>query len=375
MEFPFVKQYLGGSEGGRSWHVKPERFFAAVAKCENAHKEGAIPNQDFKQAKDTLNRAVADAWNAAIGARYTHSGQWESLPREVYEFNWKIGHPELHTAKSKLKRVTETKLRHPMIDDMRTFLTDIAPLADLIVALKDMVKKREAKPVEEKKEGYQPPPVSTEAQKRVLAVLEAITQATYEDLLNMIFATHKQRLNSFLSLQRLSNSYGYAMQPMEWGMGFAAEVVRDALKESGKTLPSGVFAYSNRSATVWKRRQDWQDRLMAAARRQADEIRTYFVTKNLKKIASIVEAKGNLKDASQISHRVDLQGLTGVLRFTFKDGSRFDVQNQVVWVVNSYGTVFNRFPLTFHNPILADGSKMPRPSQERMNTVFTKAVR
>lgn len=375
MEFPFVRQYLGNGDRKSGWHIEPERFFAAVAKCETAREAGRILNPDFKAAKETINRVIHDAWTAAIAARYTHSGKWESLPKEVYEFSWQLGHPELHTAKGKLAKVTHTKLQHPMIKDMRDFLTDIAPLADLIEALKPLVKSaREPKSADEKKPGYRPPAVATEAEKLVLAVLEQVTQATYDDLLNMIFETHKRWLSAFLSFQKLSNGHGYAVSPREWMPGPAPQVVEKAIEPSGKRLPNGVGVWHG-DADVWKRRSNCEEQLMEAAREQADEIRTYFVTKNLAKIASIVEAKGNLKDASQISRTVDLRGLTGVLRFTFKDGSRFDVQNQVVWVVNSYGTHFNRFPLTFHNPVLPDGSKMPRPSQERMNAVFTKAAR
>lgn len=65
-----------------------------------------------------------------------------------------------------------------------------------------------------------------------------------------------------------------------------------------------------------------------------------------------------------------MNSLRGTLRFFFTDGSSFVVQNSVVWSHSIYGKAFNRFPLTFHDVIMPDGSKMPRPSEERMNTVF-----
>jgi hypothetical protein len=107
----------------------------------------------------------------------------------------------------------------------------------------------------------------------------------------------------------------------------------------------------------------------------AARIREDFVYKNLEKIASIVEAKGNYNTGKVISREINLAGLTGTLSFDFKDGSSFVVQNSVVWVENSYGTQFNRFPLTFHNVMMAGGKKMGRPSEQRMNEVFVKGRR
>jgi hypothetical protein len=69
-----------------------------------------------------------------------------------------------------------------------------------------------------------------------------------------------------------------------------------------------------------------------------------------------------------------MHGLTGTLVFTFHDGSRFTVVNQVVFVVNDRGTAFNRFPLTFHDVIMPNGKPMGRPSEERMNTIFVGKV-
>jgi hypothetical protein len=46
----------------------------------------------------------------------------------------------------------------------------------------------------------------------------------------------------------------------------------------------------------------------------------------------------------------------------------------VVWSHSVYGKQFMRFPLTFHSPIMPNGTVMPRPSEERMNTVFVEKV-
>ena len=68
----------------------------------------------------------------------------------------------------------------------------------------------------------------------------------------------------------------------------------------------------------------------AEATKQADEIRTAFVHKNYRKIASIIDAKGNYASGQEVAHSVSLGGLRGSFVFKFTDGSQFEVTNQVV---------------------------------------------
>jgi len=62
--------------------------------------------------------------------------------------------------------------------------------------------------------------------------------------------------------------------------------------------------------------------------------------------------------------------MRGEFEARFKDGSSFRLRNEVVFVVNHYGTEFNRFPTTFHDVTLPGGKPMSSPSEERMHTVF-----
>jgi hypothetical protein len=125
---------------------------------------------------------------------------------------------------------------------------------------------------------------------------------------------------------------------------------------------------------VYSRKPDWQAILAAKATEVADNIRYDFVHKNFRKLASIIEAKGNFARGRVISHMINLAGLTGRLQFTFEDGSSFVAQNAVVHVRNQYGTQFSRFPLTFHDVKLPGGTPMRLPSEERMNSVFLGKV-
>jgi uncharacterized protein (UPF0333 family) len=89
-----------------------------------------------------------------------------------------------------------------------------------------------------------------------------------------------------------------------------------------------------------------------------------FVLKLTKKLTDIVESK-----------EIAAASLQGSLRhnsiyFTFKDGSSFNVDSNIVHVVNSYGTWFQRYPTTFHNVVLK-GERLKSPSEASVRKAFT----
>lgn len=46
---------------------------------------------------------------------------------------------------------------------------------------------------------------------------------------------------------------------------------------------------------------------------------------------------------------VNPAGMEGRLKVSFSDESSFEVRTSVVWSSSALGTVFPRFPVTFHN--------------------------
>ena len=216
--------------------------------------------------------------------------------------------------------------------------------------------KRQPKPVEEQKIGYHPPVVSTEAEKMVVALLEGVTETAYTKLVAAITDHMHTELRAFV----------------------------EAVKDDAK-LTSYDFFIKNRKRFPNHLMYEMADKVVGLtdisliavvfwgkATAIANEYRTNFVHKNFRKIASIIEAKGGYSDAKVLDHTVDLTGLSGTFMFKFADGSSFTTVNKVVYSVSILGTPFNRFPLTFHEVVMPDGTKMGQPSQERMNTVFVK---
>jgi hypothetical protein len=361
-----ITSALSDTSNGRSPSQRA-RFLAQVAAVEAIHD--SIPNPVFQDAKDTVNRAFERAWDVLAG-QHVH-GRMRDLPTEVQEFWWQFNTPSLHTVPGYLKRAQKANLAHPACVDMIALLTEMAPLAALFAALKSKVSKRQPKPVEERKDGYHPPAASTETERQVIALLEQITEADYEHLKGTILARYTGWVKEYVALATIASDHDESLSPRDYYVRdrrypsyHQHNVVEPLINSDGGRI------IGKRRVYTYTAMADWQDRLLAKATREADDIRNAFVHKNFRKIASIIEAKGNYATGTVQSHNIYMHGLTGTLVFSFHDGSRFTVVNQVVYVVNQYGTAFNRFPLTFHDVVMADGKPMGRPSEERMNTIF-----
>ena len=124
-------------------------------------------------------------------------------------------------------------------------------------------------------------------------------------------------------------------------------------------------------------RRDVYDRITNSAHvidkragENADEVCRFFVSKNVRKLDSIVEAKGNFTGIDIVSKSLNPSGMEGRLRLRFDDGTSFEARSSVVMVWSASGKPFQRFPLTFHNVVMPDQTIMARPSEERMNTLF-----
>jgi hypothetical protein len=336
---------------------RADRFTQAVSIAESAVAAGQIANPLYQDVKSQINRALHDAWEQAISAIYTHAGKYESLPREVFTFYCDLGlAPELHTAPGRLRKVQATKLVHPMIDAMRAFLLEAVVLSELFARLKPLVFKRQPKPVEDRRAKYDAPRASLTAIGMVKTLLVQITEAARVDLLARITDYYTVMVTNFVEAQTEAAAIGKKL------------TLRDHFKGSrsrfGYMIVSHVVDHNGVLA------DDWATTIGGLASKEADEIRDMFVYKNLAKLDSIMEAKGDFVRGEVIGQYIEMGALRGTLRFHFGDGASFVVQNDVVWSHSIYGKPFRRFPLTFRDVVLAGGVKMARPSEERMNSVF-----
>lgn len=335
----------------------PERFLAAVERLERGLEAGAIPNPEFQDAKYILARGIEEAWSNVVSDPYFHAGRYKDQPQLVQEVDWAV-HPsgphDIPPAAKRVKAALEKCPDSPALLAMKSLLDEFTPLSDMVIKLKPMIVKRKLKTDAEREAEakYVPPMVSKGSQEKVHAALTKLTNDAHGRLVDTLIDHYESYVRAFIAKSR---EEGEKARP---GNYMVSRCVKD----------TGSYGHPN-----YVLEDDWMDKVIAQSKKDADEFRERFVIKSLRKLTSIIDAKGNLTEVKVVGSRIDLAGLSGILDISFDDGASFRAVNSVVFSISIHGRVFARFPLTFHNVTLADGTRMPRPSEERMNTVFAAA--
>lgn len=367
--FPLIASALTG--GRRS------RFIAAVEAIEAGVVAGSILNKTYKDARSHLNDAFDGAWTDLVMRDFVwvRPGEGYTMSRAENDFHYTLGlRPEVHTHKTFVKRIAASKLDTPYIAKMVAILNEIEPLVTAALSLADKVQKRETKAQKAERERFQPKPVESAAKLKLTALLTQVAEGARENLTKAFEGAILRHLNTYMnsSLVYYENT---PSRPIAYRTPYDHFVGRHH-KQRHLQNPEGardvepLIVHERYAAPV--KRSDFAERARKAAEGHADAVVKAFIAKNLAKLVTIVEAKGNIETAEVVNDAIRGGGMEGWIAFTFKDGSRFAVNNQIVFVENQYGTRFNRFPLTFHGVRLASGAMMKQPSERKMNEEFVK---
>lgn len=95
-----------------------------------------------------------------------------------------------------------------------------------------------------------------------------------------------------------------------------------------------------------------------------------FIYKNVSKLSLILQKKDKPKSHSIIRTNVKNGLVENLMKFDFTDGSSFIMESTVIYKTSSQGKFFTQYPTRFKNVVLADGSKMKMPSEEKMIKEF-----
>jgi hypothetical protein len=127
-----------------------ERFTESVTSLERwldvlaeGDAKGQIRFVAYNDAREAISRAVEKAWRGVIDP-YVNDGRWESLPRNVHDVQQETRVYGIHHISAAVKRLTSTKLSHPLIDNMRALATELLPLNQAISELKTKIVKGRA---------------------------------------------------------------------------------------------------------------------------------------------------------------------------------------------------------------------------------------
>ena len=319
--------------------------------------KGAVANVDHGELKHHFGRLLEALWDKHVAAPFFH-GQAGSadIPGELWDFYYG-SMAALHRVEGSLRKVSSCKVEHPAVDAMRQVLTEFAPVAQRITHLKECIVKRPVKSPEEREaeQRFVPTPATPPATRHVWEVLTKVTERNHQQLVEYLTREHAKRVDLFMS----------------FGAGSRQKLLRHY--ENRAAVDAATMPRTS-PHDEYVLRPDFKDALVALAQKDAIELRDSFIFKVVSKLAPIVEAKGNLAGVREIGNTIQVGRLSGMLAVEFKDGSRFVVDNNVVYAHSTRGKLFARFPLTFHDVTLADGSRMKQPSEERMHEIFCAAA-
>lgn len=318
--------------------------------------KGALANVDHGEIKQHFNRLLERLWDKHVAAPFFHGqGGSADIPEELWDFYYG-SMAALHRVEGNLRKVSACKVEHPAVDAMRRVLAEFVPVAQRVTHLKECIVKRVVKSPEEREaeQRFVPTRATPAATRHVWEVLTKVTERNHQQLVEHLTREHAKRVDLFMSFGPASRQK--LLRHYENRAAVDAATVP-------RTSPHEEYIL----------RTDFEDALVALAQKDAIELRDSFIYKVVSKLAPIVEAKGNLAGMREIGNTIQVGRLSGMLAIEFSDGSRFLVDNNVVYANSTRGKLFARFPLTFHDVTLADGSRMKQPSEERMHSIFCVA--
>lgn len=316
----------------------------------------AVANVDHGELKQHFNRLLEALWDKHVAAPFFHGQSGSAdIPEERWDFYYG-SMAALHRAEGSLRKVSACKVEHPAVDAMRKVLAEFVPLAQRVTHLKECIVKRVVKSPEEREaeQRFVPTPATPAATRHVWEVLTKVTERNHQQLVEYLTREHAKRVDLFMSS----------------GAGSRQKLLRHY--ENRAAVDAATMPRTSQH-DEYVLRPDFKDALVALAQKDAIELRDSFIFKVVSKLAPIVEAKGNLAGVREIGKTIQVGRLSGMLAVEFTDGAGFVVDNNVVYAHSTRGKLFARFPLTFHDVILADGSRMKQPSEERMHDIFCAA--
>lgn len=352
-----------------------ERFASALEALEKAREENSIPNARYNEAKSAMTRTVERAWDALVNTPFSYNRDYpaDSAEREGL---YALSSPPAPHRMNVVQRQLDALPAGEAASAIAGVMGELTPLMDLIAHGKSVAVKKTAAPAAPSlAQTYSAPAASGTAMATVLAELQSVTAAARSHLADMIAKQSHRFVARYLdwARERRGRQSAFDLQPYAYCRSLSQggpsdpylRSLLEAVTEVKRDGHGGLRAVEKDEA---------KEVISTRAQKLADEMSQAFIERNLAKLASIVDRKGNFSGIEQLSRNLSPAGMQGALRVQFEDGSAFTAQTSVVWSVSVLGKPFTRYPVTFHDVMLPDGEQMREPSEERMNEVFALAT-
>ena len=336
-----------------------EQLKGVIDRLQACFGTGEILSSEISDVKSILNRFVEDAFSEKIAAKFYHAGKYASLPQDLQDVGYVYEARLVKSYSKKLSKLSTESKKTEAYAEMQKFVDVMMPLCDTIEWMKAhtvsaLAKKKEAAEIKKvEDDSWRKKYVNNKDVKKVIDLLSD----TSKEIRGKIFSTQLKFLEKIVDIfneKKDANNNDY--KKIFKNNPFAAQVIMRVFDHRANKLDD-----------------EYKATLEKMAQSTADEIVDNFVYKNTGKIAYVVFTKNNLKSVTLSNIKIDSGVVECNLNCHFKDGSSFIATTSVVLSYSKFGKPFYRFPTTFHEVMLPDGSRLAGPSEQKMEEVFAIA--
>lgn len=322
---------------------------------DRAIKDGGLIKSHLKKLNELVSNIYDDAFiNKRIYWLDELHPQWRDdedktnslLYWSIPSFHNMLGYKKkLLNLRSELTKENLIKLVDRYIDRISEF----EGIHNFIQQLKGKVITRVSKSEVEAKEKERV--LSTVDGKKIVEILKSYTDQIRDEMIKNSIDFLNKMLDNYLK-NRKNNMQSPQMFDKENNTGGRFTYYLDEIIERSRKI-NGVEYLADKS------------KIEKVSISRVDSVIEAFQQKNISKLYAIIDQKKNMS-SSRIQSLGSGRGyIEGSMIFTFDDGSQFNVHNQIVTVWGR-GSPFNRFPTTFHDVKMPDGTFYKMRSEEWM---------
>lgn len=321
--------------------VQRERFLESLSELEAAAKNQEIYNARFNDAKTNVIRRL----------EYAYGALFDSIKDAVIAAGEPTSDLWSLTAWTDIKKLDKAYKSMKSFKDPKVanFFDAIRDLPEAMKMMKPYVKA--GRPPKEPKPGQFIKPLASPAASKLAANLATQVSEKFTNQLKKSLT--ESYMGAYKRVKDITNPKDLPRTGPETAIASLVFIVRGFGK--------------NKTIELKKNAEELVQRYIEDAHRNIVE---QYIAKNTSKLALIFQKKGEPTKSKLDRAHASRGAIESSLTLTFKDDSQFTMETSIVYKYTATGKPFVQYPARFTNVILADGSKMTQPSEEKMIKEF-----
>lgn len=187
-----------------------------------------------------------------------------------------------------------------------------------------------------------------------------------EEYIQIFYSNKIKSIQNVLDNIGERSLYDYCKHVWRRDYEAAQELYREMAKYINSTSISGSHNGPHENTMI----PGTEEKVMAASKKHVWTMESMYIGKNVYKMGAIIMKKDNFKNILAKKVSTGAYGFEGEFTIMFTDGSQFDIRTQAVFAEGEIQSAHFRYPTTYHNVILSDGTRRAKMSEEEMNEQF-----